>query len=115
MTPNVRAESTAEAGEGFLLSGRKPDAGDVDPPLAPKEGSQEAFAEAVDLYLKGDLKGCRVPWRRSVDLDREHWISQEQIWVLDAPERFHPWIDVAWQNEQLAAEGRSVCACELEE
>jgi hypothetical protein len=100
--------------EGFLLDGLKPQARAVDPSYAPKPGSQEAFAEAVDLFLKGDLTGCRVPWRRSIDLDREHWISQEQLWVLDAPERFHPYIDVPWQNEQLAAEGRPVCACEVE-
>ena len=108
--PDCRAEI-----EGFLLRGQKPAAREVDPSFAPKEGSQEAFAEAVDLFLLGDVKGCRIPWRRSVDLDREHWISQEQIWVLDAPERFHPFIDVPWQNEQLAAEGRPVCACEMEE
>jgi hypothetical protein len=108
--PDSRAEI-----EGFLLHGQKPAARDLDPSFAPREGSQEAFAEAVDLFLQGDLTGCRVPWRRSVDIDREHWISQEQIWVLDAPERFHPYIDVPWQNEQLAAEGRPVCACEMEE
>jgi hypothetical protein len=100
--------------EGFLLRGERPAARGVDASYAPKAGSQEAFAEAVDLFLAGDLKGCRVPWRRSIDLDREHWISQEQLWVLDAPERFHPYIDVPWQNEQLAAEGRPVCACEVE-
>jgi hypothetical protein len=96
------------------LRALKPPARAVDPAYAPNPGSQEAFGEAVDLFLAGDLKGCRAPWRRSIDLDREHWISQEQLWVLDAPERFHPYIDVAWQNEQLAAEGRPVCACELE-
>jgi hypothetical protein len=69
----------------------------------------------VDLLLAGDLQACRVPWRRSIDLDREHWISQEQLWVLEAPERFHPWIDVPWQNARLAAEGRPVCACEMDE
>jgi hypothetical protein len=100
--------------EAFLFRGQKPPVRAVDPTFAPKPGSQEAFAEAVDLYLQGDLKGCRAPWRRSVDLDREHWISQEQLWVLDVPERFHPYIDVPWQNEQLAAEGRPVCACEVE-
>lgn len=100
--------------EGFLLRGQEPAVRAVDPSFSPKPGSQEAFAEAVDLFLAGDLRGCRLPWRRSVELDREHWISQEQLWVLDAPERFHPYIDVAWQNEQLAAEGRPVCACEIE-
>lgn len=100
--------------EAFLLEGRQPAVRAVDPTLAPKPGSQEAFAEAVDLVLQGDRKGCRVPWRRSIDLDKEHWISQEQLWVLDAPERFHPYIDVPWQNEQLAAEGRPVCACEVD-
>ena len=107
-----KTECRAEI-EGFLLDGKLPPAREVDASLAPKPGSQEAFAEAVDLYLKGDLKGCRVPWLRSIELDREHWISQEQLWVLDAPERFHPYIDVPWQNEQLAAEGRPVCACEV--
>ena len=100
--------------EGFLLEGRLPAPRDVDPTLAPRPGSQEAFAEAVDLLLRGDVQGCRAPWRRSVAIDPEHWISQEQLWVLDAPERFHPFIDVPWQNEQLAAEGRPVCACEVE-
>ncbi len=99
--------------EGFLLHSDKPPMRPVDSSFAPNPGSQEAFAVAVDLFLAGDLKGCRVPWRRSAELDPEHWISQEQIWVLDAPERFHPYIDVPWQNEQLAAEGRPVCACEV--
>ena len=100
--------------EGFLLQGRSPEAQAPDSNLAPKRGSQEAFAKAVDLFLAGDLAAARGPWTTSVRFDPEHWISQEQIWVLDAPERFHPWIDVAWQNEQLAAEGRPVCACEVE-
>lgn len=108
-----KADCRAEI-EGFLLHGQRPAARAVDPSFAPKPGSQEAFAEAVDLFLQGDLEGCRVPWRRSVELDKEHWISQEQLWVLDAPERFHPYIDVPWQNEQLAAEGRPVCACEVD-
>lgn len=108
-----KADCRAEI-EGFLLRAETPPVRGVDPSFAPRPGSQEAFAEAVDLFVAGDLKGCRVPWRRSVDLDREHWISQEQLWVLDAPERFHPYIDVPWQNEQLAAEGRPVCACEVE-
>jgi len=108
-----KVECRAEI-EGFLLRGQKPAVRPVDPAFAPRPGSQEAFVEAVELYLAGDLKGCRIPWRRSIDLDREHWISQEQLWVLDAPERFHPYIDVPWQNERLAAEGRPVCACEVE-
>lgn len=108
-----KAECAAEI-EAFLMHGSRPAPRVVDPSLAPKPGSQEAFADAVDLFLAGDLQGCRVPWRRSFDIDREHWISQEQIWVLDAPERFHPYIDVPWQNEQLAAEGRPVCACEVD-
>lgn len=107
--PDCRAEI-----ENYLLRNVKPEPRAIDPALAPKAGSQEAFAEAVDLYLKGDLMACRAPWRRSVMIDPEHWISQEQLWLLDAPERFHPFIDVPWQNEQLAAEGRPVCACEVE-
>jgi hypothetical protein len=99
--------------EDFLLRGGRPPSRPVDPSFAPAAGSQEAFAKAVDLFLAGDVQGCRLPWRRSIDLDREHWISQEQLWVLDAPERFHPFIDVQWQNEQLAAEGRPICACEI--
>src|SRR5438105_2743966 len=62
----------------------------------------------------GQLDQCMVPWEESVRIDPEHWISQEQIWVRNAPERFHPWIDVAWQNRELAAQGRPVCACELD-
>jgi hypothetical protein len=100
--------------ERYLLQGIRPEALAPDATYAPKPVAQEAFAEAVDLFLAGDLVRCRVPWKRSIDLDREHWISQEQMWVLDAPERFHPWIDVAWQNTQLAAEGRPVCACDEE-
>ena len=107
--PDCRAEI-----EQFLLQGTAPPVRAVDPTFAPKPGSQEAFAEAVDLFLAGDRQACRVPWRRSIAIDPEHWISQEQLWVLDAPERFHPWIDVGWQNEQLAAEGRPVCACDME-
>jgi hypothetical protein len=107
--PDCRAEI-----EGFLVHAQKPLPRAVDPSYAPASGSQQAFADAVDLFLAGDVQGCRVPWRRSFELDPEHWISREQLWVLDAPERFHPYIDVPWQNEQLAAEGRPVCACEIE-
>lgn len=112
---SLRKPDCRHAVEGFLLKGMRPVGLAPDPNLAPKPGSQEAFAKAVDLFLAGDLARCRGPWTTSVRFDPEHWISQEQIWVLDAPERFHPWIDVAWQNEQLAAEGRPVCACETEE
>jgi hypothetical protein len=112
---SLRKDECRDEIEAFLMRGTKPADRGVDPSFAPLPGSQEAFAEAVDLLLAGDRQGCRVPWRRSIDVDREHWISQEQLWLLDAPERFHPWIDVPWQNEQLAAEGRPVCACELEE
>jgi hypothetical protein len=112
---SLRKPDCREEIEQFLLRDLKPPIRAVDASYAPKPGSQEAFAEAVDRFMAGDLDGCRVPWRRSIDLDREHWISQENLWVLDAPERFHPWIDVTWQNEQLAAEGRPVCACEMED
>lgn len=111
---SLRKQDCREAVEGFLLRGVRPVAPAPDPQLAPKPGSQEAFAEAVDLFLAGELTRCRVPWRTSVRIDPEHWISQEQIWVVDAPERFHPWIDVNWQNERLAEEGQPVCACEVE-
>lgn len=111
---SLRKAECSEEIEGFLVNGTPPPVRPVDPAFAPNPGSQEAFAEAVDLFLAGRLSGCRAPWRRSIDLDREHWISQEQLWVLDAPERFHPFIDVPWQNEQLAAEGRPVCACEVD-
>jgi len=110
---SLRKADCRAAIEGFLLQGKLPDATQPDPAFAPRPGSQGAFGEAVDLYLAGELAGCRIPWRRSTQLDPEHWISQEQLWVLDAPERFHPWIDVAWQNERLAEEGRPVCACDL--
>lgn len=111
---SLRKADCRSAVEDFLRKGVRPAAPAPDPNVAPKPGSQEAFAKAVDLFLAGDLKRCRGPWTTSVRFDPEHWISQEQLWVLDAPERFHPYIDVPWQNEQLAAEGRPVCACEVE-
>jgi hypothetical protein len=111
---SLRKADCRAAVEGFLIGGTTPEAVAPDPALAPKPGSQEAFAKAVALFLAGDLKGCRGPWRTSIGYDPEHWIAQETLWVLDAPERFYPWIDVAWQNQQLAAEGRPVCACEVE-
>ena len=101
--------------ENFLIRGERPEAVAPDPAFAPRPDSQEAFSEAVQLFLAGEQAKCRIPWKRSIELDPEHWISQEQLWVLDAPERFHPWIDVAWQNERLAEAGRPVCACELPE
>jgi hypothetical protein len=111
---SLRKADCRGAVEHFLLQGLRPPAWAPDPTYEPKPEAQHAFAEAVDLFLAGDAVQCRVPWKRSVDLDREHWISLEQLWVLDAPERFHPWIDVAWQNEQLVAEGRPACACDVE-
>jgi hypothetical protein len=111
---SLRKADCRNAIESFLLNGVRPAAPTPDPSYAPKPEAQQAFAEAVDLFLAGELARCKVPWKRSVDLDPDHWISVEQLWVLDAPERFHPWIDVAWQNVQLVAVGRPACACEVE-
>jgi len=111
---SLRKPDCREAIEGYLLQGRRPEPLAPNAAYAPDPAAQRAFAEAVDLFLAGEIERCRIPWQRSVAIDPEHWISQEQIWVRDAPERFHPWIDVAWQNNQLAAQGRPICACDLD-
>lgn len=109
---SLRKPDCRGAIEGYLLRGTRPDALAPDGAYAPDPAAQRAFCEAVDLFLAGELVQCRAPWNRSVEIDPGHWISQEQMWVLDAPERFHPWIDVAWQNSRLQAQGRPACACD---
>jgi hypothetical protein len=40
--------------------------------------------------------------RRAVD--PVNFVIPKQIWAVEHPERFYPTIDVAWQEEHLAAE-----------
>ena len=52
----------------------------------------------------GRMTEAVVAWRDALRLDPENFTIRKQIWVAEHPEKFFPTIDLAWQQEQLAAE-----------
>lgn len=55
-----------------------------------------------------DSLGQRVEavaeWRAALRYDPENLVIRKQIWAVLHPEKFHPTIDWAWQEEQFARE-----------
>jgi hypothetical protein len=52
----------------------------------------------------GRTAAAVAAWRDALRLDPANFTIRKQIWVAEHPEKFFPTIDVAWQQEQLAAE-----------
>ena len=43
-------------------------------------------------------------WRAALRRDPENFLIRKQIWAVEHPEKFHPEIDFAWQQERLRQE-----------
>ncbi len=73
-------------------------------------GALEHELVATKLHLGRELlNGGRTAeavaaWRDALRLDPANFTIRKQIWAAAHPEKFFPTIDVAWQQEQLAAE-----------
>ncbi|MDQ4076159.1 MAG: TlpA family protein disulfide reductase [Chloroflexota bacterium] len=58
----------------------------------------------AELFRRGARDEALREWRAALGLDPENLTIRKQIWMAESPERFHPTIDFAWQQEQLARE-----------
>lgn len=92
-----------------FLSGGDPGASPSAAPaslLRPVE--REFVATKVRLGRLLDERGRRADavaeWRGALRLDPENFLIRKQIWAAEHPEKFHPEIDLAWQQEQLRQE-----------
>ena len=57
-----------------------------------------------ELFRRGARAEAVAEWQRALRLDPENLTIRKQIWMAEHPERFHPTIDFAWQQEQLRRE-----------
>ncbi len=58
----------------------------------------------AELFRRGARDAAVAEWRGALRLDPENLTIRKQVWMAEHPERFHPAIDFAWQQEQLARE-----------
>ncbi len=57
-----------------------------------------------ELFRRGAQAEAVAEWRAALRLDPENLTIRKQIWMAAHPEKFHPTIDFAWQQEQLRRE-----------
>lgn len=55
-------------------------------------------------FAQGARERAIAEWRRALHHDPENLTIRKQIWMAAYPEKFHPTIDFAWQQGQLARE-----------
>jgi len=55
-------------------------------------------------FAQGAPAEAIAAWTRALHLDPQNLTIRKQIWMATYPERFHPTIDFAWQQGQLACE-----------
>ncbi len=58
----------------------------------------------AELFRRGARDEAVAEWQRALRLDPENLTIRKQIWMARYPEKFHPTIDFAWQQEQLQRE-----------
>lgn len=92
-----------------FLAGGDPGASPATAPayhLTPVE--RELVATKVRLGRLLDAQGRRAEavaeWRAALRLDPANFLIRKQIWAAEYPEKFHPVIDLAWQQERLRQE-----------
>jgi hypothetical protein len=70
--------------------------------------SRELVATKMELgralFALGRREEALARWREAVHLDPENKTIRKAIWGIEFPERFHPVIDDAWQQEQFERE-----------
>jgi hypothetical protein len=60
--------------------------------------------EGARQFARGLTAGAIAAWTAALHLDPQNLTIRKQIWMASYPERFHPTIDFAWQQGQLARE-----------
>ena len=55
-------------------------------------------------FARGATTEAVASWTQALHLDPQNLTIRKQIWMAAHPERFHPTIDFAWQQGQLARE-----------
>lgn len=97
-----------EGARRFLAGGAAPASPADAAPYLLGPVERELVATKVRLGRLLDAHGQRdaalAEWRTALRLDPENFLIRKQIWAAEHPERFHPTIDVAWQQVQLRAE-----------
>ena len=58
----------------------------------------------AELFRRGATGEAVAEWQRALRLDPENLTIRKQVWMAEHPEKFHPTIDFAWQQEQLRRE-----------
>jgi hypothetical protein len=56
------------------------------------------------LFSLGQRDAAVAEWRAALRRDPDNFVIRKQIWSTLYPEKFHPTIDAAWQEVQLASE-----------
>jgi tetratricopeptide (TPR) repeat protein len=67
----------------------------------------------AELFRRGERDEAVAEWQRALWLDPENLTIRKQIWMARYPEKFHPTIDFAWQQEQLKREREEEIAAGL--
>jgi len=58
----------------------------------------------AEYFAQGAPAAAVAAWTQALHLDPQNLTIRKQIWMAAYPERFHPTIDFAWQQGQLARE-----------
>lgn len=58
----------------------------------------------AEYFAQGAPANAVAAWTQALHLDPQNLTIRKQIWMAAYPERFHPTIDFAWQQGQLARE-----------
>jgi len=70
--------------------------------------------EGAGRFAQGATAEAITAWTQALHLDPQNLTIRKQIWMATYPEKFHPTIDFAWQQWQLAREreaelARGIC------
>jgi len=82
------------------------------PPAAAPYLLGESERARVDEWMRFGAQRCAqgaqadaiAAWTEALHLDPQNLTIRKQIWMATYPEKFHPTIDFAWQQGQLARE-----------
>ena len=102
-----RAEDVA-AVERFLQGGDPGPSPEYAAPYVLGPVEQDLVVTKLRLGRLLDSLGRREEalreWQAALRLDPANLVIRKQIWAVRYPEKFHPTIDWAWQQEQVARE-----------
>ena len=92
-----------------FLAGQEPgeaDGTDVPYALGPLERGLVATKVRLGQLLleRGNRDEAVAAWRSALRRDPENFLIRKQLRAAEHPEKFHPTIDVGWQQEQLRQE-----------